>query len=214
MNKRFWPVATIVALTTAAAPALALDEGFYGGLGFGYTRAKIEAGSIPISGATASTLTADESDTGYKLFGGYQFNRNIGLELGYVDLGRFSATRIATAPVAGTIVGNIRATGVFTNVVGTFPLQQNFSLIGKLGALFSETKANLSTTGGIALVAGANPSPKESEKNFKLGLGAQYDVSKKIALRGEWDRYFRLGNAATTGESDVDMFSLDVIFKF
>jgi OOP family OmpA-OmpF porin len=214
MNKRFWSLACFVSLTVGALPASAADAGFYGGLGLGFTKANIEGSSIPIAGSTSSNLSTSENDTGYKIFGGYQFNPNIGFELGYVDLGKFSATRTSTAPVAGAIVGNIRTSGVFTNVVGTFPLQNNFSVIGKLGAIFSETRSNLSTSGGIGLVAGANPAPKASENNFKFGVGAQYDLNKQFALRGEWDRYFRLGNPTTTGEADVDMFSLDVIFKF
>ena len=45
------------------------------------------------------------------------------------------------------------------------------------------------------------------------GLGARYDLTKTVALRGEWER-FRIGTAGLGGKSDVDMFSLNAIMKF
>lgn len=159
-------------------------------------------------------MTKDESDTGFKIFGGYQFNPNIAVEIGFADLGRYSVTRNVTAPVVGAAVGSVKASGVFLDAVGTLPIQENLSLLGRIGAFYSETKASFAATGAVVFAAGTNTSPKESETNLKLGLGAQYNFTKTVGLRGEWERYFKLGKTGTTGEGDVDLFSLSVVFKF
>lgn len=68
---------------SGVAPAMAADDtGFYAGAGAGFTRIKIDDNTLAVAGATASTLTKDESDTGFKIFGGYQFNPNIAVEIG------------------------------------------------------------------------------------------------------------------------------------
>ena len=218
MNKKhFMSMLSLLAVSVAgvsSANAADTNTGFYVGAGAGYSRVKFNDNAFAVAGATASSLSKDESDTGFKLFGGYQFNQNIGVELGYVDLGRFNATRTVTAPAAGTVATNIRTSGGFLDLVGTLPLQNNFSLLGKVGAIYSETKASLATTGAVALVAGVNRNPKENETNFKLGLGAQYDFTKTVGLRAEWERFFKLGKTNTTGEGDVDLYSLNLIIRF
>jgi OOP family OmpA-OmpF porin len=46
------------------------------------------------------------------------------------------------------------------------------------------------------------------------GIGAGFDFTKRLGVRLDWDRYSKLGDSNTTGESDVDMISLGVVFKF
>src|SRR3954471_8968815 len=36
--------------------------------------------------------SCDDSDTAFRVFGGYNFNKNFGAELGYADLGKFTAS--------------------------------------------------------------------------------------------------------------------------
>jgi opacity protein-like surface antigen len=46
-----------------------------------------------------------------------------------------------------------------------------------------------------------------------VGLGAQYNLSKSVGLRAEWERYFEVGDN-TTGEMDIDLISVGVVYKF
>jgi opacity protein-like surface antigen len=46
-----------------------------------------------------------------------------------------------------------------------------------------------------------------------LGAGVSYDVSRNISLRGEWDRFFRVGDSST-GRGDIDQFTVGVAYKF
>ena len=74
--------------------AFAADEkGWYLGAGYGQSEAAVDKAKINgayVTGSyTSASTTADETDTGWKLFGGYQFTRNWAVELAYVDLGKF-----------------------------------------------------------------------------------------------------------------------------
>ena len=84
-------------------------SGGYGGINIGQSVADIDHGRINSGllsgGFTTTAITDDKRDTGYKLYGGYQFNKYFALEAGYFDLGKFEFT--ATTVPAGTLRGNI-----------------------------------------------------------------------------------------------------------
>lgn len=85
--------------------------GWYSGLSVGRSQFGIRDSILPVTGATLSNLSRDESSTGYKLYGGYQFNQNFALEGGYADFGKFDARREITAPALDSMSSNIRASG-------------------------------------------------------------------------------------------------------
>ena len=69
----------LVLALAASAPAAAQDSGVYLGASLGTGTSKNTCRGI--------TGTCNETDTAYKLFGGYQVNRNFAWELGYGTLG-------------------------------------------------------------------------------------------------------------------------------
>src|ERR1035437_4003695 len=138
----------LAALAVIASPfAVADDSGWYGGVNIGQSRAKIDDARITSSlvgqGATATAITDDNRDTGYKLFGGYKFNRNFALEGGYFDLGRFGYTATTTTGPAGTLTGNIRLNGLNFDAVGILPINEKFSAFGRVGANYAQAKDSL-----------------------------------------------------------------------
>jgi OOP family OmpA-OmpF porin len=70
---------------------------------------------------------------------------------------------------------------------------------------------NLEKNGSIA---GASNNVGDTDVAWSLGLGGQYNLSKSVGLRVEWERYFKVGDQDTTGETDVDLISAGVVFKF
>lgn len=204
----------LVTMLGAFASAEA-QERLYGGVGIGAAKTRINNESLAITGATGSTLTKRESDTSGKVFAGYQANKNFAVEAGYVDLGKTSATRSLSAPSVGSAAMDSRNTGWFVDLVGKAPIgASDFSLIGKLGLVASETSKNLSVAGSVSPIPGAASTYKERESNLKYGAGAQYDISKTMAARGEIELYRKLGKDATTGENDVGLFSMNLLIKF
>jgi OOP family OmpA-OmpF porin len=139
----------------------------------------------------------DGKDTGYKIFGGYQFNQYIGVELAYVDLGQASYSGFSgAAPVTG---GTVKTSGLNISAVGTLPLSSGFALFGKAGLYVWEAKAN-DVTGGVPF------SEKQDGTDLSLGIGASYDFTKNFAIRAEWERFKAVG--------DIDLLSIGVVYKF
>ncbi len=198
----------LAAITSAAA--LADDTGWYGGASVGESKAKIDDGRIRGvlgSGLSSISINHDDRDTGYKIFGGYQFNRNIALEGGYFDLGKFNFTATTVPP--GTLRGDIKVRGLNLDLVGTLPITDRFSVLGRIGVTRAETKDNFSGTGAVA---GVNQHITKRDTNYKYGLGLQYAFTDSFAMRAEAERY-RI-NDGVGSKSDVDLFSVGLVYRF
>lgn len=191
------------------------QEGLYGGIGVGAAKTSISHRALGITGATASSLSRDETDAGGKIFAGYRATPGFAIEAGYVDLGKSSAKRSMTSPSAGSVAQDTRNTGWFVDLVGMVPIgASDFSLIGRVGGIASETTRNFSTAGTVTPLPGAASKYKDKEANWKYGGGAQYEISKTMAARGEFEVYRRLGDEGSVGEADVGLFSVNLLIKF
>ncbi len=200
-------------LAVFASPYAAADDysGWYTGAGIGRTKAKIDDARITSSllgvGFTTNGISDRDHDTGYKLFGGYQFNRYIAVEGGYFDLGKFGYT--ATTTPAGSLDGSIKLRGFNLDLVGTVPLFYNFSAFGRVGAANAQARDHFTGTGAVNVI---NPSPSQRATNIKYGLGLQYDFTRSLAMRLEAERY-RV-NDAVGNKGDINMASLSLLYRF
>jgi OOP family OmpA-OmpF porin len=167
----------LVCASLLAAGAAAQAEGLVVGGSLGSSRYK---------GDDIGGISTDRSDTGGKIYGGYEFTPNFSLELGYADLGKFSSS-------AGTVKGN----GAFADLVGTMPLGNNFSLLGRVGAFNGKLENSLLGS--------------ERGTSYKVGAGVQYDFAKNLGVRGEWERY-RFDALGT--KSNTDLYSVGVNYRF
>jgi OOP family OmpA-OmpF porin len=192
----------------------AADEAnWYIGAGFGRSDAKRTTSwgttadaTLFINGITSSTLV-DSHDTAWKLFGGYQFNENFALEGGYTNLGKFGGTTTITAPAAGLAAGKWKARSPLNlAVVGTYPIKDRFSVLGKLG--LAVTKLTVS----IAPPAYANISATRVQP--LLGVGLKYDFTKAFAVRAEFERFNNVGDGSNTGQSNINVWSLSGQYHF
>ena len=202
----------LAVLAAIASPlALADDTGWYGGLNVGQSRAKIDdariTSSLLGSGFATTSITDDDTDTGYKVFGGYKFNRNFALEGGYFDLGKFGFT--ATTVPAGTLNGTIQLKGLNLDAVGIRPITAKFSAIGRAGFNYAEAKDSFSGTGAVNVL---NSNPSKRDINYKLGLGVQYDFTEAVGMRAEVERY--RANDAVGNKGDVDLVSVGLVYRF
>ena len=207
--------ASFIVLSALAGQAFAQqsESGWYAGISAGQSKANVDSGSVlPVVGATQSRVSTDDTDTAFKLFGGYRFNRHFALEGGYADLGSFKATRTVTAPAAGSISGDFKVSGIFFQAVGIIPLGDKFSIFGSAGLFANEVKTSASTTGPIVLLNGSSAS--HSDSNLKLGIGAGFDFTDKIGVRIEWERFFELGDQSVGATMDVDLVTIGVVFRF
>jgi OOP family OmpA-OmpF porin len=170
-----------------AGPVLAQDTGFYVGLSFGQSSVDLDC-----TGASS----CDDTDTAMKFIGGYRFNRNLGVEIGYTDLGEATITDPSSTATFESSVMELVG-------VGTWPIADKFSILGKIGMYRGDVDASDPALGSVS----------ESNTGLTFGVGVQWDFTKNLGLRAEWQRYADVGGD-NVGESDVDVMSIGVIFTF
>lgn len=159
------------------ADALA-DNGLYAGASIG--QATIDA--------CDGVANCDDEDTSWKIIGGWQLNPNLALEAGWVDFGEVSGS-IGGSKVSAEVDGWTLA------AKGILPLNEQFSLFGKFGAIMWDVK------GG-----GAASGVSDDGTDLMYGLGAQYMLTNRLGIVGEWEWY--------DIESDVDLYSVGLLYKF
>lgn len=191
--------------------AVADDSGWYMGGNVGRSQAKIDDARITssLAGFTATAITDDNSNTGYKLFGGYKFNPHFALEGGYFDLGKFGFTATTALP-AGTLSGNTKLGGINLDAVGILPITEKFSAFGRFGLNYAEARDNFTSSGAVP--AQTNISPTKHAANPKAGLGLQYDFTQSLGMRAEVERY-RI-NDAVGNKGDIDLVSFGLVYRF
>lgn len=141
--------------------------------------------------------TVDGKDSGFKFFGGVELNKNVALEFGYIDAGETTYSgSFFGSPVTG---GTVEVSGFNFGVVGSFSVSPQFSLLGKIGFFTWEAEAN-DTTGGVPFSA------KDDGTDLSFGFGAQYNFSKQVGMRAEWERF--------DANADIDFLSLGIVVGF
>jgi OOP family OmpA-OmpF porin len=165
-------------------------------------------GILTSAGAAALSSNLDKNDTGYKIQLGYQFNPNLAIEGGWIDLGKANYSATFTG---GNARFDVKASGFNVAALGIFPINDSFSLFGKLGFIDAKVEASASAVG-----AGGAAWASASATNWKptWGLGGTFNVNKQFGIRAEYEQFNKLGDANTTGRGNVDLLSLGVVFKF
>jgi OOP family OmpA-OmpF porin len=181
-----------VTLTLAWGVADSADGGWYLGAGGGQTKMTEPAEAL-------SGNSFDDKDTAWKAFVGYQFHSPIALELGYIDFGQFTGE----LPIVG-VVDTWKATGAFLNLVIGLPFNNQFGVFAKAGA--HRWRVDDTT----ALVG----SERREGTDPVFGIGAQFDFTKNLGARIEWERYRQVGDEHGTGRSDLDVASASVVLRF
>jgi len=184
------PIAVAFVLAISTSMAQAADQGGYFGIGLGQSMVK---------DACSGFTTCDDKDTGIKLFGGYQFNPNGAVEIGYVDLGKLKATD------SGGLMLESKAHGFDLDFVGTLPLDDQIAVLARVGLFF--WKVDLS---GAAAAGSANRSGSGNDLTY--GLGVKYDVSKKVSVRFEWQQFKDLG-VKDLPAKDTDLLYASMVFR-
>ncbi|HZM35996.1 MAG TPA: outer membrane beta-barrel protein [Burkholderiales bacterium] len=185
-------VRSVIALSGLGFAGQALAQGYVGG-SVGQTDFDSE-----ITSGLITSGSVDTKDTAFKLFGGYMFNQNFGLEAAYVDLGEASYSgTFGGSPVTG---GKVEASGFNISGLGSFPVTPTFSVFGKLGLFIWEAEAS-DTTGGVPF------SQKNDGTDLSFGIGVSYDFTRNLSARAEWERL-------TLDEVDADVLSIGFAYKF
>ncbi len=172
-------IATLLA--TASAASFAADAGSaYIGADLVFSRYDLDVG-------VAGQTNKDGSHTGGKILFGYMFNPTFGIETGYNHLG--SETNTISGP-GGTASGSAKSTLWYVSGIAKAPINDMFSVYGKLGLSRMQTSGTVSGTGFSAV------SGDENKTGLYGAVGVQYHFNKNVALSLELER---LGNTSNWG---------------
>jgi OOP family OmpA-OmpF porin len=171
----------IAILLFAAVPTYASD--MYVGLSAGQAKTNIDNNTL-----NNSTLTST-NPTGWGVFVGHEFNPNFAFEAEYLNLGEIKA---------GT--SSAKSTGFSLSGIGSIPLNDNFSLFGKLG---------------FAMITGS-PGGSYAGNDMKsraltYGLGGQFNLNPSLGIRLGWDKY-KFNDTGLSG--NASLASIGALIKF
>lgn len=154
----------------------AVNSGWYAGFNMG----------------SAEVDTINESDLGYKFYGGY-LGENFGAEFSFAGLGD------------GYTPDDLDVSGVSFEFIGRLPIGSSFSLLGKFG-LFWWTVENCDT--GYYYYYYCPSGTYDDGSDLTYGLGLQYDLNEHVSVRGEWQEFMDVSG------SDVSLLSAGLLYTF
>lgn len=178
-------IALAVLLSAVAAPVFAVadDMHMYAGVKAGQAKSDIEPGTL--NGGTASS----SNPTGWGVFIGHSFNPNFAVEAEYLNLGEIKLGS-----------NTAKSTGFSVSGVGTLPLNEQFSLFGKVGYATITGKPGGAYTGSDA-----------KSEALTFGVGGQFNLSSAVGIRLGWDKY-KFNDTSLSG--NASLVSIGALVKF
>lgn len=186
-------------------------SGWYTGVSVGQAKSHFDNQAIAEKMASAqfhvNSIDSDRTNTGYKLFGGYDFNNYVSIEGGYFALEQTDFTALVTP--TGYLLGQSKFRGLNVDLMGRLPVTERLSAFGSVGLTYAERQDKFFPSEAIYI---QNTSRSDKNTNPKLGLGLQYQMNPAWALRFEVERY-RL-NDAINNKGNMDLVSVGLVYKF
>jgi OOP family OmpA-OmpF porin len=99
--------------------------------------------------------------------------------------------------------------GLNLDLVGTLPITDRWSLLGRVGAAYAETKGSIDGTGAGAIAAS---STSKRDTHYKFGFGTQYAFTPALTVRLEGERY--QVNDLVAQKAFVDLISVGLVYRF
>ncbi|TKB56074.1 outer membrane beta-barrel protein [Ferrimonas aestuarii] len=154
----------VTALLLLGASSVAVADShnpWYLGVGLGQNDWQ---GVCPDTGT--GDLSCDDNDFAWDIFGGYRFNPNVGLELGYVDLGEADWSDQLSSR-------NTDGSGVRFGIVGNLPIMERLDFNAEIGGFWYDVEVDTPTFSnsddGIQPYLGAGVTYKLSQ-DWELGV--------------------------------------------
>jgi OOP family OmpA-OmpF porin len=185
----------IFALTASAAVATAHAQTTgrpYAGLGVATANH-----NYSLAGAGATNIDNDGWKASAKVFGGFEFTQNLGVEVGYTD---FRSSGFRYTHKGQSVSGDADGYGAYLAAKYTVPLKDQFSAYGKLGVAYSKRKLNANDGTHI----------DNDDTGVYAGVGVEYKLNEKVAFVGEYERY---GKSKDFG-AKPDVISFGVKYSF
>jgi OOP family OmpA-OmpF porin len=183
----------VLGLMAGVAAQAEIQPGFYAGASVG--QSSIDVGEL------------DDSDTSFKVFGGYTFNDYFAVELAYFDGGSVeeSFPSILTPYLDALVEAEVA--GFTAAAIGRLPIGEAFALYGKLGLASSDTEVTVRYPNAPSQPGFPESfSHKESSEDLMYGIGAAFGFGR-FEVRGEYEMF-------DVSDGDFSVLSLTGLFRF
>ena len=225
------------------SPAVAATPGYYIYGGAGYSGADFNLDSVsnyfepnPNDDATVSNIRDnDKTALALKVAAGYRFNDYFAIEGSYAYLGKSTAKiegTHETVAIGDTSLGthkdfagmnaSMTAHVLSLDALAIYPVNNHLEIFAKAGAGIGLTKTKGNEWNGYYSASGTlgdyeSISFSKSKVRFvpKLGLGIEWMVTEKTAIRFEYEHLFGLSDKSDyTVDADYDCVSLGIKYLF
>jgi len=136
----------------ASTGVSATESGFYLGAGGSDGSVSLEQSSAGWAtlgrSVERSGVQFDDSDFGWEVFVGFQFNRFVGAETDFQESDETSAAFVAATSGNSFINEQAQVSEFSGAVTGTYPLNREFGLFGKVGAVRWNVDGTATTAAG------------------------------------------------------------------
>lgn len=165
-------------------------------------------GQATVDDLCDGAASCDDSALSFRVHGGAELNDFANLEIGYRYIDDVEASGfISGVAVAASVNGHF----VDTTLQLGLPESGPFKVFTKAGLMFWRLNLDASASNGFQTVSVEDD---ESGVSFRTGLGASYEVNNQLRLRADWDFLLNVGDDDSTGETDINVFSVGPEFRF
>lgn len=189
-------ISALLAALTAGAAVTATAGDLTNWIGF--SAGETDFNNDHLSGITPGTV--DSTGNNFKIYLGFPITSNLGLEVGYMDLGKQSITSGADTSSAKAKIYNV-------DLLGKVDVRDDLFIFGKAGFYWWGMHSDKT-------VSGTSSTADDDGFKLKYGLGLQYSATPEIGLRLEWERLDKLGFKGTTGSAGADLLTFGAQFNF
>jgi OOP family OmpA-OmpF porin len=147
--------------------------------------------------------SCDDTGTGWKAFAGLQLIPLTAIEVGYIDFGK--------AQASGTLGGistsrELSANATYVAFVLRATFFDRLTVYGKAGGDYWQATGNLGTSLGT--------SQNASGTSYMYGVGASFRIVGPLGVIAEAERYQNVGDTSTTGQANINAFSVGLVLRF
>lgn len=209
MKKPILVLAMFASLLTTTGAFAAINGIYLGGqLGFGDTY------QSPQNAAFNARASGGSGGLAGRIFGGYQFTQYIAAEMGYTKFSNSNVTYTDYSTFfATTYRGSVPIESYAIDLVakGTLPLQNGFSLFGKLGVAYINEFAGNVTIYNASGTHAENFYINDDTLLPTFGLGAGYDVTQNLTTDVSW---MHIQHTGTSNIQSTDLVAAGVSYHF